>query len=245
MRLVLVCSLFTITPTLIVADHPVAAGHQPDRLRGEAGQGLLRGGAGDRRAGAARPRGGNPARHRRISAPLQAMGIDGIRDAQRSPAARAADRGPSDDRSGRHRRRQGSDRPRRSRPAPRGRGSGAAGAVALAGGQPGAAGPDRSAERRLLRDAAFRRRAALPGHRPCRRPQGRRLHQEHRVRRLVLFADRAGDAAQPARHLPGLRRHRLPDAAGGRVARHPVRLPPHRADRRPDGWRPSGCAAAT
>ena len=98
----------------------------------------------------------------------------------------------------------------------------------------GAAGPVRLAERRLLRHAALRRRAALPGDRPCRRPQGRRLHQEHRVRRNVLFADRISAAAQPARHLPGLRRHRLPDAAGGGLAGHPVRDAPDRTDRRAD-----------
>jgi len=40
------------------------------------------GGAHDRRTGAARARGGNPARHRRDFRSLAGLGIDGIRDAQ-------------------------------------------------------------------------------------------------------------------------------------------------------------------
>ena len=42
------------------------------------------------------------------------------------------------------------------------------------------------AARRLLRHAAVHRRAVLPGHRACGRPAGRRLHQEHRAGRPVL-----------------------------------------------------------
>ncbi len=65
------------------------------------------------------------------------------------------------------------------------------------------------AGRRLLRHAALRRRAAVPGDRPRGRPPGGRLHQEHRVRRArSTRRSRSAHAAQPAHHLRGLRRHR-------------------------------------
>ena len=82
MRLVLVFSVFTITPTLIVAiilsllvinltDFVV----KPAKASYEAARH-------DRRAGAARPRRGDPARHRARSPPrCRHLGIDGIRDA--------------------------------------------------------------------------------------------------------------------------------------------------------------------
>ena len=116
MRLVLVCSVFTITPTLIVAiilsllvinltDFVVKPPRRRTRRRARSAS---RCGARARRKSCAT----SPA----ISGPLQALGIDGIRDAAGDePAARTADRGPADDRGGRHRRRQGSDRPRRWR----------------------------------------------------------------------------------------------------------------------------------
>jgi two-component system nitrogen regulation sensor histidine kinase NtrY len=44
--------------------------------------------------------------------------------------------------------------------------------------------------------------------------RGRRLHQEHRARRQVLLPDRDAAGAGPAHHVPDLRRHCLPDAAG-------------------------------
>ena len=210
MRLVLVCSLFTITPTLIVAIILSLLCHQPHRLRREAGAGLVRGGARDRRAGAARARRGDPARHRRRS-PLR------CRRSASTPCATseattslldAPDRRPADHRGDRHRCRQGRAGARRGArrrrpiadPMPSAQ-------CAVAGRQPGAPGRDPVAERRLLRHAALRRRAAVPGDRPCRRPARRRLHQEHRVRRLLLLADRAGHAAQPA---PDLRRSAAP-----------------------------------
>ena len=78
MRLVLVCSVFTIMPTLIVAIILSLLVDQPHRLRGQACQGVVRGGARDRRAGAARAREEILRDIAAISSPLQALGIDGI-----------------------------------------------------------------------------------------------------------------------------------------------------------------------
>ena len=131
--------------------------------------------------------------------------------------------------------RQWPDRPRRRARCRADRQSGARPAVPLAGGQSRRPDPARIAARRLLRHAAVRRRAVLPGDRACGRSPGRRLHQEHRACRQVLRPDRVAAGAGPADHVHGVRRDRLPDAARRGVARGAVRDPPDRADRRIDG----------
>ena len=212
MRLVLVCSLFTITPTLIVTIilsllvinltdfvvKPAQASYEAARAIGEPvrrarEEEILRDIGGD------------------LPSSLQAIGIDAVRDkeATTSLLERLIDGRPiieaivvDADKDELHvlERAVAPNAEGLKDPMPSAQALWRAvnqnGPVEIAG-----------AQRRLLRHAALRRRAAVPGDRPLRRPAGRRLHQEHRVRRLLLLADRAGHAAQPA---PDLRRSAAP-----------------------------------
>jgi two-component system nitrogen regulation sensor histidine kinase NtrY len=76
MRLVLLCSVFTVMPTVDRGDHHGAAVRQLHRLRGEARPDLLRGGPRDRRAGATRARERDLRDISAIATPLQDQGID-------------------------------------------------------------------------------------------------------------------------------------------------------------------------